>query len=433
MFIFVKNFKTMQSPFLSPFYLMAKPAGSICNLACDYCYYLEKAQYYKQDLSHRMSDEMLDLFVKEYIESQASDYVNFTWHGGETLLRDISFYKKAFKLQRKYAKSKRIENVFQTNGTLLNDAWCRFFKENDCLVGISVDGPQRFHDRFRLSPSGRGSFDKVMKGIDLLNRYEVEWNAMAVVNAFNADFPLEFYHFFKDLDCHFIQFAPIVERALYKDNTHNHSITELKTSSSENLSLLASLRDTNDVAALVDFSVSPQQWGNFLCSIFDEWVRNDVGNIFVQIFDSTLANWVGQPPGACFYAKECGHAAVIEFNGDVYSCDHFVFPSYKLGNIREKGLQQMMYSKAQQDFGKAKAKLLPSQCLNCKWLFACNGECPKNRFAYTKDKEPFLNYLCSGYYKYYSHVAPYMDYMAKALENEQAPALVMDAIARGEL
>lgn len=404
------------APFAKPLYVMVKSVGSVCNLACDYCYYLEKANLYKENPNHVMSNELLEKFVKEYIESQTMPQVLFTWHGGETLMRPLSFYKKAMELQKKYAQGRQIDNCIQTNGTLLNDEWCQFFKENNWLVGVSIDGPQEFHDEYRKNKQGRPSFHKVMKGVALLNKHGVEWNALAVVNDFNADYPLDFYHFFKDIGCRYIQFTPIVERIQrHEDGRH-----------------LASLKDESNYE-LAEFSVSPEQWGKFLCTIFDEWVREDVGEYFIQMFDATLANWVGQQPGVCTMAKTCGHAGVMEFNGDVYSCDHFVFPEYKLGNIYSKSLVEMMYSQTQLKFGQDKFDTLPQQCKSCKFLFACNGECPKNRFEQTIDGENGLNYLCKGYYQFFNHVAPYMDYMKKQLEQKQAPANIMAAIRSGEL
>lgn len=394
---------------------MTKAVGAVCNLACDYCYYLEKTNLYKDISKHVMSDELLEKFIKEYIGSQTMNDVLFTWHGGETLMRPLSFYKRAVELQKQYANGKHIDNCIQTNGTLLTDEWCRFFKENNWLVGISIDGPQEFHDEYRKNRQGRPSFVKVMHGIELLKKHGVEWNAMAVVNDYNADYPLDFYNFFKEIGCKYIQFAPIVERIVpHTDGRH-----------------LASPMDKEE--KLADFSVSPEQWGNFLCAIFDEWVKKDVGEIFVQIIDSTLANWMGVQPGVCSMAETCGHAGVMEFNGDVYSCDHYVFPEYKLGNIYKNSLIEMMYSERQQEFGLMKKKSLPQQCKDCEFLFACNGDCPKNRFAKTKDGEPGLNYLCSGYYKFFSHVAPYMDFMKKELLAQRPPANIMEAIKRGEI
>ncbi len=397
------------APFSKPLYVMLKPVGALCNLACDYCYYLEKSKLYKHNPRHVMSDELLERFIKEYIESQTVPQVMFTWHGGETLMRPLSFYKRAVELQKEYGRGRQIDNSIQTNGTLLTDEWCEFFRENNFLVGISIDGPQDFHDEYRRDKMDAPSFHKVMQGIKLLKKHGVQYNCMAVVNDYNADYPLEFYNFFKEIGCEFLQFAPIVER-----------IKDDKSSTTS----LASAKDKE--AELAPFSVSPKQWGNFLCTIFDEWVKKDVGKLFIQIFDSTLANWVGEQPGVCTMAKTCGHAGVMEFNGDVYSCDHFVFPEYKLGNIYKEPLASMMYSDKQLKFGADKFDKLPTQCKECNVLFACNGECPKNRFIYDKYGEYGLNYLCEGFYQFFNHVAPYMDFMKKELLAKRPPANVMN-------
>lgn len=382
---------------------MAKPAGSDCNLACSYCYYFDKKRLYDPaDRRHYMSDEMLELFIKRYFEAQTEPQVMFTWHGGEALLRPLSFYQKAMQLQRQYCGGKPVLNCLQTNGTLLTEEWCRFLRENHWLVGLSIDGPQKFHDEYRRNRAGQPSFFKVMKAVQMLNTYGVEWNAMAVVNDYNADHPEEFYDFFKSIGCRYIQFAPIVER----------------------------LTTEGDIAAdiergdLADFSVSPQQWGDFLCRLFDRWVKTDVGEVFVQIFDATLANWCGVTPGVCTMAKECGHAAVMEYDGTVYCCDHYVFPQYRLGNIRETSFIEMMTSEKQLLFGAAKAGRLSQKCKECQWLFACNGECPKNRISRTAQGEP-INYLCDGYRQYFAHVKPYMDFMRDELAAGRPAANVM--------
>ena len=401
------------TPFAKPLYVMLKPAGAHCNLACKYCYYLEKNNLYDKSHRHIMSDEMLEQFTREYIEAQTMPQVLFTWHGGEPLMRSIDFYKKALALQKKYARGHRIDNVIQTNGTMLTDEWCEFFAQNNWLVGISIDGPQEYHDHYRLTTTGNPSWQKVMHGIELLKKHQVEWNAMAVVNAYNANHPLEFYHFFKDNGCQYLQFTPIVERL----TKHQDGRT------------LASLADDKEIP-LADFSVTPEQWGNFLCAIFDEWVRNDVGKMFVEIFDCTLANWMGVLPGICAYSKNCGHAGVMEHNGDVYSCDHFVFPEYKLGNIRDHTLIEMLYGDKQHAFSRLKHTSLPRQCKECDMEFACHGECPKNRFEKDKYGEPGLNYLCKGYYQYYSHVAPYMDFMKRELQAQRPPANIMEALKK---
>lgn len=399
------------NPFAKPLYVMLKPAGAHCNLACKYCYYLEKNKLYPTAQRHLMSDEMLEQFTREYIEAQTMNQVLFTWHGGEPLLRSIDFYRKALSLQQKYAGGRRIDNVIQTNGTLLTDEWCEFFAQNHWLVGISIDGPQPDHDHYRLTAAGKPSWKKVMQGIKLLKKHGVDWNAMAVVNAYNANHPLEFYRFFKENGCQFLQFTPIVERL----TRHEDGRT------------LASLADKDEIS-LSEASVAPEQWGYFLCAIFDEWVRKDVGKIFVEIFDCTLANWMGISPGICAYSKECGHAGVMEHNGDVYSCDHFVFPEYKLGNIRDHSLIDMLYGEQQQEFSRLKHSSLPRQCKECDMEFACHGECPKNRFMKDKYGDSGLNYLCPGYYHYYQHVAPYMDYMKQELMSQRPPSNIMKVV-----
>lgn len=387
----MNNFAT---PFSRPLYVMLKPIGAACNLRCKYCYYLEKKDLYPDSNNYIMPDHILEQFIEQYMNSQTMQQILFTWHGGETLMRPISFYQKALKLQQKYAYGRQIDNCLQTNGTLLTDDWCRFFKENNFLIGISIDGPQHCHDKYRKSKDNRPSFYNVMKGISILKKHGVEFNVMGVVNDYNVDYPLEFYNFFKEIDCHYIQFAPIVE--------------------------------TID-GELAPWSVSAAKWGDFLIAIFDEWVKKDVGQFYIQYFDSTLANWVGQKPGVCTLAKTCGHAGVMEFNGDVYSCDHFVYPEYKLGNIKNQTLTEMMYSTKQLKFGTDKFDSLPTQCQTCKYLFACNGECPKNRICTTSTGEDGLNYLCEGYYKFFDHVAPYMEFMKNELKEERPPANIMNS------
>ena len=370
------------SPFAKPLYVMAKPVGAACNLHCKYCYYLDKAKLYPGE-HNMMDDDTLERFIKQYIESQTMGDILFTWHGGEPMLRPVSYYEKIIRLQQKYAAGRNIANSLQTNGTLITDEYAEFFHKNNWLIGVSIDGPREYHDAYRRQANGNPTFDEVMRGIDTLNHHHVEWNAMAVVNHINGDHPLEFYHFFKKIGCRYIQFTPVV--------------------------------DATRLGELTPYSVRPRQWGEFLCRLFDEWIRKDVGKYFVQIFDATLANWCGISPGVCSLAKYCGHAGVLEHNGDVYSCDHYVYPQYKLGNIKTHTITEMMYSEQQTKFGRDKHLTLPRQCTACKWLFACNGECPKNRLLNTVDGEPGLNYLCEGYRMYFEHVAPYMEYMKKQL------------------
>ncbi len=392
------------NPWAKPIYVMAKTVGAKCNLSCAYCYYLEKSDLL--NTATGMTEDLLEQFIQQYIDAQQGASVMFTWHGGEPLLRGLSFYKKAITLQHKYANGREIVNCIQTNGILLDDNWCRFFHDYNWLVGISIDGPQIFHDAYRKTLDGRPTHSRIMHGIKLLNKHKVEWNAMAVVNDFNADYPLETYHFFKDIGCRYIQFTPIVERH------DGHYLVPFNVNTGK----------------LTNQSISPEQWGNFLCTIFDEWVRNDVGEYFIQIFDSTLANWVGAQPGLCTMAKTCGHAMVIETNGDVYSCDHFVYPQFRLGNINEDTIERLAYCEQQQHFGSLKCNSLPTQCLKCNYLFACNGGCPKDRFAISKDGNPHLNYLCTGYQQFFKHVAPYMDFMKHELLQQRPASNIMIAL-----
>jgi len=380
-------------PFGSPLYVMAKPAGAACNLRCGYCYYLEKSQLYPESGAHVMSDAVLEDFVRQYLEAQTQPEVLFTWHGGEPLLRPISFYERALRLQRQYSRGHYIDNCLQTNGTLLTDDWCRFFRDHHFLIGISIDGPQSLHDSYRLTRGGEPTWQQVMKGIRLLEQYAVEWNAMATVNRLNAAHPQQFYRFFRDMGCQYLQFTPVVERSAD--------------------------------GSIADYSVTPRQWGEFLCAVYDEWVQRDVGSIFVQTFDATLANWAGVAPGVCSLSTMCGHSLALEWNGDVFFCDHYVFPQYRLGNIRRHSLTALSASHAQQQFRRMKTVLLPRQCRECQWLFACHGECPKNRFCADRYGNPGLNYLCSGYQQFFAHVAPGMDFMKAELDAGRSPANIM--------
>ena len=303
-------------------------------------------------------------------------------------------------LQKRYGRGRIISNCLQTNGVLLNDEWCRFFKENNFLIGISIDGPEHCHDKYRKKFDGSGSFSQVMRGVELLHRHNVDFNTLSVINNYNVDYAIETYRFLKSIGSKYLQFSPIVERVTLKDSL------KLQLPDSEN----------GDISP---WSVDPIKFGDFYIEIFDEWVKNDVGNIFVQLFDATLACWVGVQPGVCIFSETCGHAGIIEFNGDVYSCDHFVFPEYYLGNIRNRGILDMLNSEKQQAFAKMKTTGLPNQCKQCQWQFACHGECPRNRFARTKDGETGLNYLCSGYQQFFNHVAPYMEILKEKFGNQQ--------------
>ena len=396
--------------FSRPLYVMLKPAGARCNLRCRYCYYLEKDHLYAGNDAHFMSERLLEKFIADYMQAQTTPEVLFTWHGGEALLRPIAFYERALQLQRRYARGRQVVNSIQTNGTLLTPEWCEFLRENGFLVGISIDGPRNVHDAYRRTSADGPSFDRVMQGLQLLKDHHVEWNALAVVNNLNVGQPREFYRFFKDIGCQYLQFAPIVERIVSRD---------------DGLTLAPGMQEGG---RLTSHSITPSQWGRFLCELFDEWVVADVGSIFVQIFDATLANWVGVTPGICSLSAHCGHAAVMEHNGDVYSCDHFVYPEYRLGNLNEKTITEMVYSPQQQRFAQMKTTMLPRQCRECQFLFACHGECPKNRFLRDKYGNAGLNYLCEGYRQFFSHVTPHMNFMRRELQAGRPPANIMQAL-----
>jgi uncharacterized protein len=401
------------------YYVMAKPIGAVCNLDCKYCYYLEKEKLYPNNAGKfHMSDETLEMYIASYILGQTGNSVLFTWHGGEPIMRGMAFFEKVIELQKKYGVGKTIENSLQTNGTLLTDEWCIFFKEHRFLIGISIDGPEHCHDHYRTYKDGKPSFAKALKGIELLHKHGVEFNTLTVVNNYNANYPLDVYRFLKQIGSRFMQFIPIVE----------HADAQAKP---DELSLLAP--ETSKETVVTDWSVNPVDYGKFLISIFDEWVTRDVGSYYVITFDAILANWVGAPPSICVYAKTCGHAAAMEFNGDVYSCDHFVYPEYKLGNVRKTTLQAMMQSDFQVQFGKNKRLKLPQYCRRCEFLEICNGECPKNRIINTPDGQPGLNYLCEGFKLFYAHTAPYMKFMANELKNNRPPSNVMEWVKRRQL
>jgi uncharacterized protein len=396
--------------FSEPFYFMAKPIGSVCNLNCTYCYYLEKEKLYPKD-PHRwyMDEKLLESFIAQYIYSTSEPEILFTWHGGEPIMRGMEFFDKVITLQRKYGEGKTVVNSLQTNGTTLDDDWCKFFRDHNFLIGFSIDGPEHCHDRYRVYKSGRPSFAKAMEGLELLVKHQVEFNTLSVVNDYNAKFPLEVYRFLKGIGSRYMQFIPIVEIFDPKAQPHELSL------------LLPGSRKESEVTG---WTVDPIDYGNFLIRIFDEWVRKDVGDYFVVTFDCVLANWMRVPPALCVYAETCGRAGVIEYNGDVYSCDHYVFPEYKLGNIRDKTLLGFMNSPVQRQFGLNKRESLPGYCKKCEFLDLCTGECPKNRIIDSPDGEPGLNYLCPGFKKFYRYVEPYMDFMANEIRNNRAASNV---------
>ncbi|MBO7379567.1 MAG: anaerobic sulfatase-maturation protein [Bacteroidales bacterium] len=374
------------SPYLRPFSLMLKPAGARCNLACRYCYYLDRKELYPDAANKAQMDfSVLETAIRQYIEAQPTHEVVFVWHGGEPTLLPLGFYRKAMRLEQQYAQGHLVSNCLQTNGTLLTDDWCRFLHDEEWLVGVSIDGPEPLHDAFRRMRGGGPTFRQVMSGIEKLQRFGVQWNAMSVVNSLNAGQPEAFYSFFKSIGCRYLQFTPIVER-----NPHTLQMTPE--------------------------SVSALQWGGFCNGVFDAWWdADDVGQVFVQLFDATLANWVGEVPGVCTLGRQCGHALAMEWNGEVYSCDHFVSAAYRLGNIREQHLADLIELPRQRAFGQQKETSLPRQCRECRWLQLCRGECPKNRLLTDACGEPGLNWLCEGYRMFFEHTAPYMQQLKNEL------------------
>jgi uncharacterized protein len=390
---------------LPAFHVMMKPQGAICNCRCQYCYYLPKEHLYP-DSDFRMSDGVLETFTRQYTEALDVPEVTFAWQGGEPLLMGLDFFERAVQLQKRHQRpGLTISNTLQTNGILLSDEWCRFFREHGFLIGISVDGPGHLHDLYRVDRANHPTFERVMSGLELLRHHEVEFNTLTCVHSGNADCPSEVYRFLRD-DIHsgFMQFIPVVSRD-----------SDARSQQGENVR---------------EHSVGGMHYGHFLKTIFDEWVRRDVGKVFVQAFDAALAAWVGQAPGVCVFGETCGTAMVLEHNGDLYSCDHFVEPDCLLGNLVETDLTRLVGSVQQSQFGLAKRNSLPGYCQQCRVRFACNGGCPRNRISLTPDGEPGLNYLCEGYRAFFMHIAPQMQFMARELAAARPPANIMIAAAR---
>jgi uncharacterized protein len=376
-----------------PFNIMVFPVGPICNLACKYCYYLNKTSLYPETKDFRMSEELLEEFIKQYIDAQPGPIINFGWQGGEPTLRGIDFFRKAVELEKKYLpEGWQFINSFQTNGVLLNPEWCDFLRENNFLVGISIDGPADLHDAYRVDQEGKPSHERVLNGLHLLQEHHVEYNILCVVNDVNVSKPLEVYNFFKQEGVKFIQFIPLVEH-----------LGQGKVSSR---------------------SINGEEYGQFLTAIFDEWIINDLGDIFVQIFEEAVAAWAGYGAGLCVFSETCGLAPVMEHNGDLYSCDHFVFPEYKLGNIWETPIKELVNSPQQREFGLSKRDALPEVCKKCDVRFICNGGCLRNRIATTEDGEPGLNYLCTGYKQFFSYIDKYMKELIPLLKRRTAPSLI---------
>jgi uncharacterized protein len=416
---------------------MSKPIGPICNLDCEYCYYLHKEELYPQTASWRMPRETLETYIRQYIEAQpaGAEEITFAWQGGEPTLLGVDFFERVVTLQHAHRPSgKRIVNTLQTNGVLLDEVWAEFFKQNEFLIGLSIDGPAPLHDRYRYDKKGRPTFEAVMRALNLLKRFEVEFNALVVVNRHNGDHGRKVYTYLRDNGVRFLQFIPIVERAGVGAHAEPPSTpaASISRSVSQEDTIVRSpepsapLLTPRSPADLVSSrSVLPEQFGSFLIEVFEEWVTRDVGTVFVQIFDQALSAWVGMEPSLCVFRRRCGRALAIEHNGDLYSCDHFVEPDYRLGNIHELPIIEMANSQRQQAFGDAKETALPRYCLDCEVRFACNGECPKNRFLQTPQGEPGLNYLCAGYRAFFNHIDPVMRQMASELQAGRPAAGVM--------
>jgi uncharacterized protein len=398
-------------------HVMTKPIGPICNLDCEYCYYLHKEDLYGERKSWRMSEETLDSYIRQYIDAQPDDVpeVTFAWQGGEPTLLGTEFFQRAVEIQKEHAGSRKIINTIQTNGVLLNEEWCEFLKANDFLVGISIDGPAELHDRYRYDKQGLPTFQKVLDGLKLLKKYEVEFNVLVVVNRHNGDHAKRVYTYLRDTGVDFMQFIPIVE----KRGVGVHA--ELPLASDQ-------LRTFAYDDRVSSRSVGPDQYGRFLIEVFDEWLRRDVGKVFVQQFEEALTAWMGYESGICIFRKQCGRALAMEHNGDVYSCDHFVEPEYKLGNIYELPIVEMACSDQQVKFGTDKETTLPKYCQQCEVRFICNGECPKNRFIETPDGEAGLNYLCESYKAFFNHIDPVMKRMAETVKGGGLAAHVMHQI-----
>lgn len=414
------------------FATLVKPVGSTCNLHCAYCYYLDKADIYGGKLP-RMSHELLEEYVRQYIQAVDAPSVTFCWHGGEPLLAGLPFYQKAIELQNKYRGSKEIVNTLQTNGTLVTDEWCTFFRRNNFLVGLSLDGPAEIHDSYRRDRGGRPTFRNVLRAAQMMSTAGVEFNILCTVNARSADHAVEIYRFLRTISP-FIQFLPVVEHTdgcgrivSPETETNIRGKGQREASALPSPSATEKSQATSQGIQLAPYSIGAAEWGTFLCKVYDEWVRNDVGRIFVQLFDITLAQWCGMPSTLCAFSETCGEGLAVEHNGDVYSCDHFVYPEHRLGNITETPLKQLWHDKRQFQFGMSKYDGLPPVCRKCRYLFLCHGECPKHRFDTDARGEKGLNSLCQGYKQFFKHTENDMKQMRSLLEKNLPPALIMQS------
>ncbi|MCQ1058983.1 anaerobic sulfatase maturase [Photobacterium sp. DNB23_23_1] len=399
-------------------HVVSKPIGPVCNIKCEYCFYLEKHALYPKNEHYRISDEVLAAFIKQYVESQPTPVVEFLWQGGEPTLLGMDFYKKVVELQAPYKQQKEIRNSLQTNGIRLDDDWCKFFKANNFFIGISLDGPKDIHDRYRKDRRGEGTFERVMQGVRLLKKHQVEFNVLACVGRETASRPLDVYHFFKEEGIEYIQFSPIVEREPNQET------------SAQGLWLAspATLERLEPNTEVTPWTVDPKQYGEFLIAIYEEWVRQDVGTTFVMNFEWALTAWMGEPSPVCIFSRQCGRAVAMEHDGSLFSCDHYVYPDYRLGNILSDELGQMVEQSVLKGFGPHKEHTLPRWCRECDVLNACWGGCPKHRFITSPDGEPGLHYLCAGYQAFFRHIRKYLRAMATLLNNDLPVSYVMEAV-----
>lgn len=395
--------------------MMVKPIGPVCNLNCTYCFYLSKENLLQCEGQWRMSDEVLESFIRQFIEGQDYPTLSVTWQGGEPTLLGLGFFRKVVALERKYCpQTKHIENVLQTNGTLLDDEWCRFLHDNEFLIGLSIDGPPSLHDKYRLDKHGEPTSGRVLHAAELFHKHGVEFNTLTVVNRTNAKHPLEVYRFLRDeVGARWIQFIPCVEPKEFARVAPGRWNWDAMPRLGE-----AAARPSSVDSIVTQWSVDPDDYGGFLCAVFDEWLLHDVGDVFVaNQFEPAARQWLGLPPLVCAFSTYCGTALALEHDGSVYPCDHYVYPECRLGNIEDEPLSRMVFSWRQMGFGKSKSTSLPEYCRRCEVLFACNGECPKNRFIRTPDGEPGLNYLCSGFRTYFNHIDPWMRLIAGGIRS----------------
>lgn len=407
----------LDGPLQQAFHLMAKPAGPSCNLRCKYCFYREKKTFFPQNKAPRMSVDVLDAYTRKYIESQPGQSVIFDWQGGEPTMLGIDFFRQALDFQKKYRQGKEIQNTLQTNGTFIDEEWCVFLARNNFLVGLSMDGPPAVHDAYRVDSNGKPTLTKVLQSLRMMQSHNVEVNVLATLNRESSRHPFEVYHFFKQQGVRFIQFIPIIERKPEAE------AEELGIS----LAPPPSLTRREKSATVTPWSVTPKEYGEFLIQVFKEWIKNDVGSIFVMNFEWSLAAWAGVGAGVCYLSPRCGRNLILEHNGDIYSCDHFMYPAYRLGNILEGDLKKMVLSSKQITFGALKETALPGYCRKCDVLFACHGGCPKHRFAKSPDGEPGLNYLCEGLKAFYNYVSPSMKQMVELIHRRIPVQTIMEA------